>query len=174
MYCADVSRTFPVSGCFSPPQRVLYETVLRAQRAAIAAVRPGAPADALHRAAVTELINGLRELRLIDADLDQALEDESVYRRFYPHKTSHWLGLETHDVGAYADQAGPRALQPGMILTIEPALYIPIDTERAPAELRGTGIRIEDDVLVTEQGNEVLTAAFPTRLEEVEALLRER
>lgn len=173
MYCGDVSRTFPVNGCFSPPQRALYDTVLRAHGAAIAAARPGAAADEMHRAALSELIAGLRELRLITASLDQAFEDESVYQRFYPHRTSHWLGLETHDAGAYAYRSGPRRLEAGMVLTIEPALYVPIDVQEAPAELRGAGVRIEDDLLITEQGGEVLSRRLPTRAEDVEALLRE-
>jgi len=170
-YCGDISRTFPVDGRFTPVQRQVYEIVLRAHAAAIAAVQVGAPSSAPHDAAVDVLIDGMRELGLLNVSRAEALEDPKLYRTFYPHRTSHWLGLETHDVGAYADRAGARPLVPGMVLTIEPGLYISRSAE-APQQLRGVGIRIEDDVLVTENGPEVLTSDLPTDLDAVEDLIQ--
>jgi Xaa-Pro aminopeptidase len=173
MYCGDISRTYPVSGTFTALQRSLYEAVLRAHDAAIAAVRPGATIDQVHDAALRELLTWLRELSLLEKSIDEALADDSSYKRYCPHKTSHWLGLEVHDVGNYAERSGPRPLAPGMVLTIEPGLYIPVDTPGIADELRGAGVRIEDDVLVTPTGADVLTAELPVSVEEVEALLRE-
>lgn len=152
MYCGDVSRTIPVSGTFTGEQRDLYDVVLAAHAAAIAATRPGAPADAPHQAAQRVLAQGLVGLGLLSGKRDSAAEDQEKLNRYYPHRTSHWLGLEVHDVGAYATRNGPILLAPNMVLTIEPGLYI--------AE-RGIGIRIEDDVVVTENGCEVLTAGVP-------------
>jgi Xaa-Pro aminopeptidase len=171
MYCGDISRTVPVSGRFSAGQRLVYEAVLEAQTAAIAVVRPGVDAEEPHKQAVRRLVEAMRELKLIDVSVEQALEDESIYKRYFPHRTSHWLGLETHDVGAYALRTGPRLLEAGMVLTIEPGLYIPNSDSNAPPELRGIGVRIEDDVLVTPDGHEVLTASLPTQPDDLEALL---
>ncbi|MGH7466805.1 MAG: aminopeptidase P N-terminal domain-containing protein [Longimicrobiales bacterium] len=175
MYCGDISRTFPVSGHFSARQRVVYDAVLHAHDAAIAAARPGATVDDLHRGALEPLLNVLFELDMIDGkNLDQARDDEASYRQFIPHKTSHWLGLDVHDVGAYALRTGGRPLQPGMVLTVEPGLYIPQHCERAPTELRGCGVRIEDDILITDSSCEVLTAALPVRAHDIEALMQKR
>jgi Xaa-Pro aminopeptidase len=171
-YHADISRTFPVSGRFTAEQRVLYDVVHAAQRAAVAAARPGSSVHAVHRAALRVLAEGLVEHGLLEGDPDALLEDGTALKAYYPHRTSHWLGLDVHDVGDYAVDGEPRVLEPGMILTVEPGLYIPRDDEHAPAALRGTGIRIEDDVLVTANGNEVLTAALPAAAAEIEALLR--
>jgi Xaa-Pro aminopeptidase len=174
MYCGDITRTFPVSGHFSAPQRVLYEAVLAAHDAAIALARPGVTVEALQRVAQDILLNAVVELNLLEKEtLDQAPVEEASYRPFIPHKTSHWLGLDVHDVGAYAYRAGARALEPGMVLTVEPGLYIPPDCARAPAELRGSGVRIEDDLLITETGCEVLTASLPVRADELAALVRQ-
>jgi Xaa-Pro aminopeptidase len=169
-YCGDISRTFPVNGRFSPAQRGLYEGVLRAHDAAVAAVRPGATIDQIHDAAQHELVDVLRTLGAAD-QTDPARSDQASYKKYIPHKTSHWLGLEVHDVGAYAFRSGPRCLEPGMVLTIEPGVYIPADESSVPAELRGTGIRIEDDVLVTATGCEVLTASLPTEAADIEVLM---
>lgn len=150
MYCADVTRTVPVSGQFTSEQRDLYDVVLAAREAALAATRAGASADAPHTAVQHVLADGLVQLGLLEGSAEAVLQDENGLKRYYPHKTSHWLGLEVHDVGAYATRSGPVALQPNMVLTIEPGLYIPE---------RGIGIRVEDDVLVTNEGCEILTGS---------------
>ena len=160
MYCGDITRTVPVSGRFNADQRAWYDVVLNAQRAAINAVQPGKPVDAVHEAARNALLDGLIEHKWL-SESDRT--DEAALKRFFPHRTSHWLGLEVHDVGAYANADGPVVLQPGMVLTIEPGIYAP--------DLK-TGIRIEDDVLVTPTGHDVLTALLPTSAEDLEALLQ--
>ena len=170
MYCGDISRTFPTNGRFTSAQRDLYNTVLAAHDAGISAVRPGNTIDDVHAAAVRELARGLIDLGLVRGPLERVLENPDDLRRFYPHRTSHWLGLEVHDVGTYATNTGPRRLEPGMVLTVEPGLYIG-SLSGAPDELRGTGIRIEDDVLVTAEGREVLTGALPAGAADVEAMV---
>ncbi|HZL99583.1 MAG TPA: aminopeptidase P N-terminal domain-containing protein [Planctomycetota bacterium] len=169
-YTADVTRCFPSGARFTPPQRELYELVLAAQLAAIGQVRPGAPFHSVHEVALRRLVEGLVELELLPAGVDANLES-GAYRRYYMHRTSHWLGLDVHDVGAYytADRKS-RPLEPGMVLTVEPGLYVPAGDERAPERFRGIGVRIEDDVLVTPAGHEVLTAAIPKTIADVEAL----
>ncbi len=166
-YTADVSRTFPVSGAFSAPQRALYEVVLAAQKEGVQAVRPGATIEAIHDETVRRLVDGLIGLGLLHGSAEERIEDKS-YRKYYMHRTSHWLGMDVHDVGAYLVDGKPRPLVPGMVLTIEPGLYVPAGDEAAPAEMRGVGIRIEDDVLVTESGHENLTAAVPKEVADVE------
>lgn len=169
LYAGDITRTFPVSGCFSSPQRQLYDIVLAAQERAIEAVTPGATLAAIHQGVVRDLSRGLLELGLLDGDLETVISEER-YKRFYLHSTSHWLGLDVHDVGSYRRDGEPRPLVPGMVLTVEPGLYIP-DEEDIPAPFRGIGIRIEDDVAVTAKGHEVLTAGVPKRVAEIEALM---
>jgi Xaa-Pro aminopeptidase len=171
MYCSDITRTFPVSGRFTDPQRELYEIVLVAERAAIAAAVPGAPFTALHDAALRELVPGLVRLGLLNGESADAIIEAGEHRRFFLHQTSHWLGLDVHDIGLYQRDGEPVTLVPGMVLTVEPGLYIPADAEDVPERYRGIGIRIEDDVLITPDGNEVLTAALPTSAEEVEAMV---
>ncbi len=171
MYCADISRTFPVSGTFSAEQRALYEIVLAAHDAAIAAVRPGATIDDVHDAALRVLVDGLIALSFLTGSAEALIEEGDAVRAFFPHKTSHWLGLDVHDVGTYVVDGRPRTLAPGMVLTIEPGLYVPADADGGPVALRGTGIRIEDDVLVTAGGREVLTAGLPCGVGEVEGLV---
>lgn len=168
-YCADVTRTFPVGGRYEGAPRALYEGVLAAQLAAIDAVRPGTTLEAVHDAAVRVLAQVLVSERLLEGSVDEIVA-KGLYKRFYMHRTSHWLGRDVHDVGAYAVNGGPRPLEPGMVLTVEPGLYVPADADDVPAALRGIGIRIEDDVLVTESGHEVLSAAAPKQIAEVEAL----
>ncbi len=168
LYTADVTRTWPVSGRFSPAQRALYELVLAAQRAAIDAARPGSPFEGVHRAAVAVLAEGLIRLGLLEGSPEQVIEEET-YRRYYMHNTSHWLGLDVHDVGDYSRDGASRILEPGMVLTVEPGLYIDPEDEQAPEIYRGIGIRIEDDVLVTAGDPEVLTAAIPSAVADVEA-----
>lgn len=169
-YNADVSRTYPVSGRFSGLQRELYDAVLAAYDAALAVVRPGAAFDEVHRAALRPLAAALLEHGLLEGELEEVLEQER-YRPFYPYRTAHWLGLDVHDVGDYVLPDGPRILRPGMVFTIEPGIYVPPDLEGAPEALRGIGIRVEDDVLVTDDGAEVLTAGLPIRADDVEAML---
>lgn len=170
-YTGDISRTFPVSGRFSAIQRSLYEAVLAAHDAAIAAVRPGARFADAHRAALRVLVTAMRDHGLVQGEVNEILEDEKRYKAFYPHRTSHWLGLDVHDVGDYVVEGESRLLEPGMVLTIEPGLYIPSENEDAPETLRGIGIRLEDDILVTDDGAEVLTSSMPILPDDVEALL---
>ncbi|HVO51203.1 MAG TPA: aminopeptidase P N-terminal domain-containing protein [Thermoanaerobaculia bacterium] len=159
-YASDVTRTFPASGRFTRPQARLYAAVLAAQRAAIAAVRPGAPWDAPHEAARAVLLDAALDLGLLKGRRD-ALKKNAV-QRFALHHTSHWLGLDVHDRGRYRDERGrPRPLEPGMVLTVEPGLYVRPDEARVPKEYLGLGVRIEDDVLVTESGARVLTERAP-------------
>ena len=170
MYASDITRTFPASGHFTESQREIYDIVLRALEASIAAVQPGEGADAPHRAAVKTLSEGLIELGVIEGPLDDALEDER-YKPFFMHRTSHWLGMDVHDVGPYREGDDEVTLGPGMVLTLEPALYFPEDLETTPDRYRGIGIRIEDVALVTEGGCELLTRDVPVDAEEVEALV---
>ncbi|MEA3251391.1 MAG: Xaa-Pro aminopeptidase [Pseudomonadota bacterium] len=169
LYAGDITRTFPVNGRFSATQRSVYDIVLAAQVRAVEAVRPGVTLSEIHRGVVRDLTRGLIELGLLEGDLDARIEDES-YKRFYLHSTSHWLGLDVHDVGGQRRDGEPRELAPGMVLTVEPGLYIPADDD-IPAALRGIGIRIEDDVVVTATGHEVLTTDAPKRVEDIEALM---
>ncbi len=168
-YAADLTRTFPVNGKFSAEQREIYQLVLAAQAAAIAAVKPGNLWEAPHRAAVKVLTQGLIDLKLIKEGLEQAIETET-YRKFYMHRTGHWLGLDVHDVGDYKRGGEWRALVPGMVLTVEPGCYIR-GGEDVPARFGGIGVRIEDDVLVTEGGAEILTEGAPKSIPDIEALV---
>ncbi len=171
-YCAaDVTRTFPVDGTFSDSQRAIYEVVLDAQLAAIAEAKPGTTIEAIHQACLSRLVDGMVSLQLLEGSRDEAIESEA-YRRYYMHRTSHWLGMDVHDVGAYFVDGKPRQLEPGMVLTIEPGLYVAAGDEQAPAELRGVGLRIEDDILITAAGAEVLSAAIPKTIDEVERACR--
>jgi Xaa-Pro aminopeptidase len=170
-YASDITRTFPINGRFSAEQRTLYELVLTAQRAAIAQARPGRPWNAPHEAAVRVLTEGLVELGLLKGEPDQLIEEEG-YKKLYMHRTGHWLGMDVHDVGDYKTGDEWRVLEPGMITTIEPGLYIPADSEDIAERWWNIGIRIEDDVLVTEAGNEVLSAAVPKDVDAIEALMR--
>jgi len=168
LYTADVTRTFPASGRFTEVQRACYQLVLDAADACIAATRPGATIEGLHEKAVRILTEGMVKLGLLKGDVDQLMR-ENAFRRFYMHRTSHWLGLDVHDVGSYSVDGKPRPLEPGMVFTIEPGLYIARDDESAPEQFRGIGIRIEDDILVTPSGQESLTRAIPRTVADVEA-----
>ena len=170
-YASDVTRTFPVNGCFSAAQRDVYQLVLSAQLAAIGKARPGRAWNEPHDAAVRVLSQGLVDLKLLAGSLDEVLEKET-YKRFYMHRTGHWLGLDVHDAGEYKQKGAWRALAPGMALTVEPGLYIPA-ADDIPQALRGIGIRVEDDVVVTEEGCEILSAEAPKRLEDIESLMRD-
>ena len=171
-YAADITRTFPVSGVFGPSQRELYDLVLAAQQAAIDAVRPGASFNAPHEAANRVLTQGLVDLGVLEGELEALVEAEAS-RPWTVHKSSHWLGLDVHDVGDYRLGDAWRDLAPGMVLTIEPGLYFHADLESVPERFAGIGIRIEDDVLVTEDGCEILTAGVPKDPDEIETLMAE-
>jgi len=171
MYCSDITRTFPASGRFTSPQRDLYEVVLAAEEAAIGAARAGALCTAPHREAVRVLCRGMIDLGILPPqELDGAIES-GAYKSFYMHQTSHWLGLDVHDSGAYHEGARPVELAPGMVMTIEPGIYIPRGAEGVPQAFHGIGIRIEDDLLVTEGEGELLTRAVPVGVEEIERLV---
>jgi Xaa-Pro aminopeptidase len=169
-YAGDITRTFPVNGRFTQPQRALYDIVLAANEAAIAACQPGAPANAPHQAALAVLVDGLIELGFLEGSREAMIEDER-YRDYFMHGTSHWLGMDVHDVGAYKIGGDWRALEPGMVLTIEPGLYVRPDAEAAPEAYRGLGIRVEDDVVITDAGHEVLTGDVPKAPAAIEALM---
>ncbi|MEA5618546.1 aminopeptidase P N-terminal domain-containing protein [Cronbergia sp. UHCC 0137] len=172
-YNSDITRTFPVNGKFTPEQKTLYELVLEAQKQAIAQVQPGNNFKDPHDKAVRILTEGLVELGLLKGEIDKLIEEEK-YKAFYMHRTSHWLGLDVHDSGIYQLGENPQILQPGQVLTIEPGLYIVPETKPAEDQPEidprwlGIGIRIEDDVLVTTDGHEVLTAGVPKEIEKME------
>ena len=168
-YASDVTRTFPVGAKFTPLQKSLYEMVLAAQMKAIEVIKPGIRFDDPHEAALRILVDGMRDLGLLHGSAEEIISGGS-YRRYYMHRTSHWLGMDVHDVGIYRQGAQSRVLEPGMVLTVEPGIYIAPDDEDAPESFRGVGIRIEDDVLVTPEGHEVITAATPKKVSDVEAL----
>lgn len=172
-YASDIARTIPLDGRYGREQRALYEVVLAAQYAAIDEVRPGRPFAAAHDAAVRMLSEGLCALGLLGGSAQAAVASGS-YRRFFPAKTGHWLGLDVHDVGDYRVDGQSRVLEAGMVLTVEPGLYVPIDDSSVGERWRGIGIRIEDDVAVTADGNEVLSAALPKDPQAIEALLAAR
>jgi len=169
-YASDITRTFPVNGKFSAAQKDVYEIVLAAQAAAISAAKPKQTWIAPHDAALRVLAQGFIDLKLCHGSVDEVLENES-YKKFYMHRTGHWLGMDVHDVGDYKIGDDWRALQPGMVLTVEPGCYIrPADD--VPLALWNIGIRIEDDLVITAQGNEVLTDAAPKTVADIEELMR--
>ena len=169
-YASDITRTFPVDGKFSVEQRAIYDIVLAAQTAAIDEVRAGRSFDAYHEAAVRVITKGLIRLGLLEGSLERNLR-EHTYRTFYMHKTGHWLGLDVHDVGDYRIDGEFRLLEPGMVVTVEPGIYIAPDLRKVPARYRGIGIRIEDDVVVTRGDPEILTSGVPRDPDEIEALM---
>jgi Xaa-Pro aminopeptidase len=166
-YASDITRTFPVNGRFSGAQKAVYELVLEAQLACVEAVRPGKPFHDYHQIAERVVAQGLIDLKLCEGTLDGVLES-GAYKQFYMHRAGHWLGLDVHDVGLYRVDGVSRMLEPGMVLTVEPGCYIR-PGEKVPEEFWDIGVRIEDDVLVTSEGNENLTAATPKALSDVEA-----
>jgi Xaa-Pro aminopeptidase len=170
-YAADITRTFPVSGRFSEPQKVLYELVLAAQEAAFKHVKPGGTLVKANLAAMKVMTQGLIDLEILAGDLD-TLVDKQACKAFYMHGLGHWLGLDVHDVGEYKQDEADRAFEPGMVLTIEPGLYFDEDAE-IPEQFKGIGIRIEDDLLVTGDGFENLTAGVPKSIIEIEALMQQ-
>ena len=169
-YAADITRTFPVNGRFTSPQRGLYELVLEAQEAAIAKVRPGNHWNEPHEAAVAVITRGLVDLGLLKGRVPRLVKEEA-YKPFYMHRTGHWLGMDVHDVGDYKVDGEWRVLEPGMTMTVEPGLYVAPGARGVPRRWWGIGIRIEDDVLVTRDGCEVLTRAVPKTVADIEAVM---
>ncbi len=174
-YNGDITRTFPVNGKFTPEQKIIYKIVLEAQLKAIEVVKAGNPYNLFHDTAVRTIVEGLVDLGLLVGDIDEIIKEEK-YKPFYMHRTGHWLGLDVHDAGGYkVNEETWQTLQPGHVLTVEPGIYISPDIKPAegqpevPEKWRGIGIRIEDDVLVTATGNEVLTATVPKKVEDIES-----
>jgi len=172
-YASDITRTFPVNGRFNERQKALYQLVLDTQLACIDAIRPGVAWNRIHDLSVEYLTRGLIQLGLLQGDPDTLIE-EGAYRRFYMHRIGHWLGMDVHDVGSYKIGGEWRPLEPGMVMTVEPGLYIAPDDDTVDPDWRGIGIRIEDDVVVTDTGCEVLTAGVPKSIAEIEQLMAER
>jgi Xaa-Pro aminopeptidase len=170
LYASDITRTWPVSGRYSKEQAALYDIVLQAQQAAMQCARPGKSWISGHNAALEVLTDGLLSLGLLKGTLKKNLADET-YKKFYMHKTGHWIGLDVHDVGDYKVAGEFRELEPGMVFTIEPGLYIAAGSKGVPVKYQGIGIRIEDDVVITAKGHDVLTSKVPKAREEVEALV---
>ncbi len=170
MYAADITRTFPANGTFSDIQKAIYDVVLNAQKSVIEAVKPGARIHDLHELDLKLLVEGLMELGLVKGSYEEIIEQES-YKPYFMHKTGHWLGLDVHDVGRYRMMDQDRELEPGMVFTVEPGLYIGQRSD-APQEMKGNGIRIEDDILVTKDGCEILTSGVPKDVEEIESIMK--
>ncbi len=169
-YASDITRTFPANGKFSDAQAALYQVVLDAQLAAIEAVKPGNHFNHPHEASVRVITSGLLDLGLINGDLDTLIKEEA-FKPFFMHRTGHWLGLDVHDVGAYKQEGEWRTFEEGMVLTVEPGIYVAPDNETVDEKWRGIGIRIEDDVVVTDTGHRVLTSAVPKSIADIEALM---
>ena len=171
MYAADITRTIPVSGEYSKEQKEIYELVLEVQKNAINSIKPGQTFEGLQSDAIKGLTKGLKKLGLLKGRVDQLIKSEA-YKDFYMHGIGHWLGMDVHDVGSYMDQKGKsRKFENGMVLTIEPGIYISKKNKIVPTEYRGIGIRIEDDVLVTKSGCDVLTKALPKEIGEIESIM---
>lgn len=169
-YASDITRTFPINGNFSGPQKDLYEVVLTAQLTAIDDVRAGNPWDHVHETAVRVATEGMLDLGILKGSLDEALEEEH-FKDYYVHNTGHWLGLDVHDVGEYEIDGHSRVLEPGMVLTVEPGIYIPLSATAIDEVWRGMGIRIEDNVAVTKDAADVLSADICKSVDDVEALM---
>lgn len=169
-YASDITRTFPVSGCFSPEQKAIYELVLEAQQAAFAAIGPDKHWNQAHEATVQVITQGLVRLGLLKGEVDELIARDA-HRAFYMHRAGHWLGLDVHDVGEYKVGGEWRVLEPGMTLTVEPGIYIAPDNLSVAKKWRGIGVRIEDDVVVTKKGCEILTGAVPKSVADIEALM---
>ena len=170
-YASDITRTFPVNGRFTDAQRDIYELVLRAQEECIARVRPGVTMDELHEHSVEVLTEGMVRLGLLEGDPAELIKEET-YKKFYMHRLGHYIGMDVHDVGRYhVEDQKSRPVVAGVVMTVEPGLYIAADAEGVPEKYRGIGVRIEDDVLVTPEGHSVLTHEAPKQIEEIESLM---
>jgi Xaa-Pro aminopeptidase len=172
-YASDITRTIPVNGKYSVEQRAIYDLVLKAQLAAIDVARVGRVWTDIHDTALNVIVRGLVKLGLLKGSVSKLIKDES-YKEFFPHKSGHWLGLDVHDVGDYRIDGQPRMLEAGMVLTVEPGIYIPPKNRDVDPRWRGIGVRIEDDVVVTTDGPLVLTAGVPKRADEIEAMMAQR
>ncbi len=171
-YASDVTRTYPVGGRFEGAARDVYQVVLEAQRAAFAATQPGTTLRSIHDAALDKLVEGLLDLGALSGSKEELIETEA-YKPFYMHTTGHFLGLDVHDAGNYSVDGKPRPLEPGMCFTVEPGLYFSTTEEKSPEGLRGIGVRIEDDLVMTEDGFENLTATIPKTIDDVESWMRD-
>lgn len=169
-YAADITRTFPANGKFTGEQRAIYELVLEAQLAAIAAVKPGAPFTITQDTVVKVITQGLIDLKLLKGRVDDLIE-KKAYTDFYMHRAGHWIGLDVHDVGQYKVGAHWRKFAPGMMITVEPGIYISSDLKHIPTKWHNIGVRIEDNVLVTKKGHDVLSHKIPKKIKEIEALV---
>jgi Xaa-Pro aminopeptidase len=169
-YAADITRTFPVNGRFSEPQKTIYEIVLAAHQAALACIKPGAVFTDMQGAAVKVITQGLIDIGLLTGELDKNIEDQT-YRKYYMHNIGHWLGMDVHDVGIYKLNGESRPLIAGMVTTVEPGIYIDPDDVAIAAQWRGIGVRIEDNILVTEDGYRNLTANLPVTVADIETLM---
>lgn len=169
-YASDLTRTFPANGKFSPEQRAIYEIVLAAQLAGIKTIRPGASWSAAQEVIVKIITKGLLDLGLLKGNLNDLIE-KNAYFKFYMHKSGHWIGLDVHDTGRYKINGKWRKLKPGMVLTVEPGIYISADIPGIPKRWHNIGVRIEDDVLVTAKGNEVLSQRLPKEIDDIESLM---
>jgi Xaa-Pro aminopeptidase len=171
LYQGDITRTYPADGAFTAEQRAVYEIVDAARAAGVGAVAPGVSVGDVHAAAVRVIVEGLVSLGVLDGEVDDLVEADA-HRPWFPHTTSHWIGLDVHDPGDYVRDGASRALEAGMVFTVEPGLYFPPDAVDAAAPFAGIGVRVEDDVAVTASGRENLTAALPTAADDIEALVR--
>jgi Xaa-Pro aminopeptidase len=171
-YASDITRTFPVNGRYSKAQREVYELVLKAQMSCVEMARPGVTMDELKKHSIEILTEGMVRLGLLQGEPEKLIEEEK-YKQFYMHGLGHYLGLDVHDVGPYysRDKKEGRPLAPGVVITVEPGIYIAADTQNIPEQYLGIGIRIEDDVLITAEGNRVLTSGAPKQIEEIEELM---
>jgi Xaa-Pro aminopeptidase len=170
-YAADITRTFPVNGCFSEPQKQIYNIVLEALEAAIAVVKDGVPVNAMQDAAVQVITQGLVDLGILKGDVTQLIKEEA-YKPFYLHGVGHWLGMDVHDVGQYKIDGQWRPLRAGMVTTVEPGIYIAADTADVDARWLGIGVRIEDNIVVTNNGHENFTRRVPVTVDAIEALMQ--
>lgn len=169
-YASDITRTFPANGKFSPEQKAIYNIVLKAQLAAIEAIRPGVPWDEPHNISVKIITQGLVRLGIMNGRPSQLIKSEA-YKDFYMHRIGHWIGMDVHDVGDYKIDDDWRLLEPGMVTTVEPGIYISPSNKKVPKKWRGIGVRIEDDVLITRNGNKVLSAGIPKTIQEIESFM---
>jgi Xaa-Pro aminopeptidase len=171
MYASDITRTIPISGVFSKEQKAVYSIVLKAQKEAIASVKPGQTFKNLQSNAITTITKGLKKIGILKGNLNQLIEKEA-YKTFYMHGIGHWLGMDVHDVGSYNNKKGDaREFEPGMVITVEPGIYISKKLKQVDNKWKGIGIRIEDDVLVTKNGNEVLSSKLPKEIADIEAAM---
>jgi Xaa-Pro aminopeptidase len=171
-YASDVTRTYPNGGRYEGTGKEIYDVVLAAQKVALDAVRPGVTLPSIHDLTVRSLVEGMVAIGLLEGDVTELIEKET-FRRYYMHGTSHWLGLDVHDAGSYTKKSEPRPIEPGMTFTVEPGIYVAADDEEAPERFRGTGVRIEDNVVVTQEGCENLTLSIPKEPSDVERWMEE-